>query len=93
MRRSKKENGVLTASGWRITEAGRHSGPIELRAHRVRRNQSLLWALRLLVGVIVLVGVAPYLRDEVIGSSVATFLNARSPAPINPGDHNGLLRK
>jgi hypothetical protein len=88
MRRSKKDKGLVTPSGWTITEAGRYSGE-----RRARRKQSLVWVLRLLIVLAVLAGISPYLRDGDIGRSVASFLNARSVATVSPGDQNGLLRK
>lgn len=92
MRRSKKNKGLVTPSGWTITEAGRHSGAY-VQARRARRNQALLWMLRLLIALAVLAGASPYLRNEDIDSALASFLNYRPAAPVNPGDQNGLLHK
>jgi hypothetical protein len=93
MGRSKKNKGLVTPSGWTITEAGRRSGAHYMRERRARRNQSLLWVLRLLIALVVLAGASPYLRNEDIDSALASFLNYRPAAPVNPGDQNGLLHK
>jgi hypothetical protein len=93
MRRSKKDKGFVTPTGWTITEAGRRSGSHYMRERRARRSQSLVWVLRLLIALAVLVAVSPYLHDEDLGGSLIRLLDYRSAAPVNPGNQNGLLRK
>jgi hypothetical protein len=93
MRRSKKDKGFVTPTGWTITEARRRSGAYYVREHRARRNQFWLWVLRVLIALAVLAAVSPYLHDEDLGSSVARWLDYRPSAPVNPGNQNGLLRK
>jgi hypothetical protein len=93
MRRSKKDKGFVTPTGWTITEAGRRSGAYYVREHRARRNQFWLWVLRLLIALAVLVAVSPYLRDEDIGGSLVRLLDYRPTPPVNPGNQNGMLRK
>lgn len=92
MRRPKKDKGLVTPTGWTITEAERTTVREE-HERRARRNRSCLWALRLLVALLVLASAVPYLRNEELNVSLSKLFDLRPAAPVNPGDHNGLLRK
>jgi hypothetical protein len=93
MRRPKKAKGLVTPAGWTIIEAERHAAGQHVRDRRVRRKRPLLWALRIFIALLVLASLTPYLRDEDLSAPFARFINFRPATPVNPGDHNGLLRK